>query len=144
MHPPRASVPTEYDAESGTLCWELTPSADSVRFAYFAPYSQCRREELAAQLQLSGRARLETLGHSLDGRDIDLLVVGERGSRGARARRAVAREPAPPALRPGSRGARTPGTQGSQTSRGAAFGALLGSTRERAWLSGRRRGCCGA
>ena len=44
--------------------------------AYFAPYSHQRHLELIAQMQSQPHVRVEVLGQTLDGRDIDLLVIG--------------------------------------------------------------------
>ncbi|MFC4654453.1 MULTISPECIES: M14 family metallopeptidase [Rheinheimera] len=53
------------------------PEAESVYFAYFAPYSYERHMDLLHQTQASGLAQLLELGETLDGRDMSLLVVGE-------------------------------------------------------------------
>ncbi|WP_337840103.1 M14-type cytosolic carboxypeptidase [Rheinheimera sp.] len=53
------------------------PEAESVYFAYFAPYSYERHMDLLHQTQASGMAQLVELGETLDGRDMSLLVVGE-------------------------------------------------------------------
>jgi len=68
-------VPTEYDGRRLTI--RHTPDHDSVYYAYFAPYSHERHQDLVAACQASPRCRHELLGATLDGRDIDLLVVGE-------------------------------------------------------------------
>lgn len=70
-------VPTSYNGERLTI--RHTPAHDSVYYAYFAPYSHERHQDLVARCQLSPRARHELLGSTLDGRDLDLLVLGEPG-----------------------------------------------------------------
>lgn len=50
---------------------------DSVYFSYWVPFSYSRHRDLIARLQMNEKTRLEVLGQSLDGRDIDLLIVGE-------------------------------------------------------------------
>lgn len=45
--------------------------------AYFAPYSFEMHQDLVARCQLDERVRLELLGESLDGHDIDMLQIGE-------------------------------------------------------------------
>ncbi|MCA9691483.1 MAG: hypothetical protein KC636_17900 [Myxococcales bacterium] len=70
-------VPTEYDGARLTI--RHTPAHDSVYYAYFAPYSQERHHDLIARSQAAPRCRLEVLGQTLDGRDLDLLRVGEPG-----------------------------------------------------------------
>lgn len=70
-------VPTDYDGRRLTI--RHTPARDSVWYAYFAPYSHERHQDLVARCQLAPRCRHELLGHTVDGRDLDLLVVGEPG-----------------------------------------------------------------
>jgi len=53
------------------------PEAESVYFAYFAPYSYERHMDLLHQAQSSGMAQIVDLGETLDGRDMSMLVVGE-------------------------------------------------------------------
>lgn len=66
--------------ENGRLIITLTPGADAVWIAYFAPYSMTRHDELIAACQQHPRARLDVLGHTLDGRDMDRLTIGEPGA----------------------------------------------------------------
>ncbi|XBQ16315.1 MAG: M14-type cytosolic carboxypeptidase [Oceanicaulis sp.] len=66
--------------EDGRLVIEHTPEADSVWLAYFAPYTMARHEALVAACQHSPRARLDVIGQTLDGRDMDRLTVGEPGA----------------------------------------------------------------
>ncbi len=68
-------VPTEYDGR--TLTIRHTPDADAVWYAYFAPYSMERHADAIARWQLDPRVRLEVLGATLDGQDLDCLHVGE-------------------------------------------------------------------
>jgi murein tripeptide amidase MpaA len=70
-------VPTEFDGEK--LSITLTPEYDSVYFAYFAPYSYERHQDLLHQAQLDIDCQLQVLGQTLDGRDISVLKVGEEG-----------------------------------------------------------------
>lgn len=65
--------------ENGELIIDLTPQADAVWVAYFAPYSMTRHDELIAACQLHPRVRLSVLGQTLDGRDMDRLTIGEPG-----------------------------------------------------------------
>jgi murein tripeptide amidase MpaA len=69
-------LPTSFDGDVLTI--EATPEMDSMFFAYFAPYSLERHADLVAQTQCMLGTDYERLGASIDGRDIDLLVVGER------------------------------------------------------------------
>lgn len=70
-------MPTSYDGKA--LSFAHRPERDSVYFAYFAPYSQERHRDLVARCQASGTARLEVLGETLDGDELDMLSVGESG-----------------------------------------------------------------
>lgn len=68
-------APTRY--EQGILTIEHTPALDSVWFAYFAPYGHDRHQDLVARASSHPDVRYLRLGSTLDGRDLDLLVVGE-------------------------------------------------------------------
>ncbi len=70
---------TETRYEDGALIIEAKPDADSVWLAYFAPYSMARHDALIAACQHSDRARLDVIGQTLDGRDMDRLTIGEAG-----------------------------------------------------------------
>ena len=72
-------APTSFDAKSanGTLTIEVTPSVDQLWLAYFAPYSMERHHDLIARIAARPGVRADVLGHSLDGRAIDRLVVGD-------------------------------------------------------------------
>jgi murein tripeptide amidase MpaA len=67
-------VPTEYDGRALTI--RHTPEADSAWYAYFAPYSLERHADCIARWQESPRARLEVLGATLDGQDLDCIHAG--------------------------------------------------------------------
>jgi murein tripeptide amidase MpaA len=68
-------VPTTY--EGGELIIRDEPPADQVWYAYFAPYPLERLADLLARLQSSPRMRLDRLGPTVDGRDLDRITVGE-------------------------------------------------------------------
>lgn len=68
-------VDTTY--EEGQLIIHHTPQTDSVYYAYFTPYTLARHQQLIAQAQCDPRCQLEVLGQTLDGRDLDLLRLGE-------------------------------------------------------------------
>jgi murein tripeptide amidase MpaA len=53
----------------------MTPEQDSIYFAYFTPYSMERHADLIATSLRSPLCRLEVLGQSIDGQDIDLLKI---------------------------------------------------------------------
>ncbi len=67
-------VPTTY--ENGVLAISHTPAADSVWFAYFAPFSMERHADLVARCQQADGVSLEVLGQTLDGQAMDLLRIG--------------------------------------------------------------------
>lgn len=67
-------VDTSYDGTALTI--RHTPDADVVWFAYFAPYSLDRHDDLVARAQSGGVAKLDRLGATVDGRDLDMLTFG--------------------------------------------------------------------
>ena len=68
-------VDTDY--ADGVLTLKHTPQADTVWFAYFAPYSMERHQDLIAWAQGHPEVTLEVIGETLDGQTIDLLTVGQ-------------------------------------------------------------------
>ncbi len=62
--------------ENGELVVEHTPAHDSVYYAYFEPYSHERHLDLIARAERSPDVRVRSLGSTVDGRDLDLVVVG--------------------------------------------------------------------
>ncbi|MCA1247239.1 M14-type cytosolic carboxypeptidase [Massilia sp. MS-15] len=68
-------VPTSYDGQVMTI--EHTPGMDSVYYAYFEPYSWERHLELLDRAQMSEHVRMLDLGSTVDGRDLNMLVIGE-------------------------------------------------------------------
>ena len=68
-------APTSY--ENGTLTIDFEPEQSHTYFAYFAPYSYERHLDLLYWAQSHDACELETLGETLDGRDISLLTIGE-------------------------------------------------------------------
>lgn len=68
-------VPTTLAA--GVLVIRHTPDADSVFYAYFAPYPMERHHALIARCLSDPRVHLEVLGATLDGQDLEMLHVGE-------------------------------------------------------------------
>src|SRR6476469_1491245 len=68
-------VPTSFDGQVLTI--EHTPAMDSVYYAYFEPYSWERHLELLDRAQLSEHVRMLDLGSTVDGRDLNVLVVGD-------------------------------------------------------------------
>ncbi|HEY0135717.1 MAG TPA: M14-type cytosolic carboxypeptidase [Nannocystis sp.] len=70
-------VPTDYDGKRLTI--RHTPTRDVVYYSYFAPYSHERHQDLIARSLALPGVRHELLGHTLEGRDMDLLRIGELG-----------------------------------------------------------------
>lgn len=68
-------VPSNYDGKELTI--EHTPVYNSVYYAYFAPYSYDRHQNLVHQAQMSPECELVSIGKTLEGKDIDMLIVGE-------------------------------------------------------------------
>jgi len=68
-------IDTRY--ENGVLTMQHTPTHNSVYYAYFAPYTEDRHRRIIGNMQQKDGVSLEVLGQTLDGRDIDMLSVGE-------------------------------------------------------------------
>ena len=70
---------SHYDGRSGNgiLTVRHVMETDVAWFAYFAPYSWERHQDLVARTGLGEGVRYRCLGHSLEGRPIDCLVLGE-------------------------------------------------------------------
>lgn len=67
-------VPTAYDGTVMTV--EHTPERDAVWYAYFEPYSLERHQALIGRAGDSPLARIERLGATVEGRDLDLVSIG--------------------------------------------------------------------
>lgn len=68
-------VPTRY--ADGVLTIEHTPEESSVFYALSAPYTYDQHLDMVSAAQRSPLCVLEFLGETVEGRDIDLLIVGE-------------------------------------------------------------------
>ena len=66
---------TSYDGKQ--LVIEFMPESDTVWLAYFEPYSQERRLDFLGRCSRSPLVRVECIGTSLQGRDLDVMHVGE-------------------------------------------------------------------
>ena len=62
--------------EDGHLIVEHSPERNSVYYAYFEPYSHERHLDLLGRVEMSPFAEVHNLGASVEGRDIDVVVVG--------------------------------------------------------------------
>lgn len=67
-------IPTSYDGQK--LMIEYTPIYDSMYIAYFAPFSYEQHLDLINFAQLSPICKLESLGKTIQGREIDFLRIG--------------------------------------------------------------------
>jgi len=63
--------------QNGTVTIQHVPESDSVYYAYFAPYSMERHHDLVSQCATHDRVKMEVIGETLDGQDMDLLTIGE-------------------------------------------------------------------
>jgi len=70
-------APTELDGD--VLRIEHVGGADSVYYAYFAPYSLERHAALLDRVGAAGRGRVEVLGATVEGREVSVAVVGDGG-----------------------------------------------------------------
>ena len=48
-------------------------------YAYFAAYPAARRARMQARVESAPRARVARLGETVEGRPIDVLIVGDEG-----------------------------------------------------------------
>ena len=69
-------VRTDTAYNDGVLTIRHRPAGETVWFAYFAPYAWARHQALVARYAGLGVAH-RVLGHTLDGRDMDLLTFGD-------------------------------------------------------------------
>jgi len=81
-------TPTTYDEAKGHLVWSTKPVADQIYFAYFAPFSWERHCDLVAQCVAASTKNpfvpieVKSVGKTLDGRDMDLIVIGDTSVEG--------------------------------------------------------------
>lgn len=68
-------VPTAFDGQVMTV--QHTPVSDSVYYAYFEPYSWQRHLSLLGEVADHPAVRVLDLGSSVEGRDMNLVVVGD-------------------------------------------------------------------
>jgi murein tripeptide amidase MpaA len=70
-------LPATYDGM--VFSFTHTPEHDLCYYGLWAPFPLDRDVDMIARAQVSPRVRLETLGHSVEGRAIDMLTIGEAG-----------------------------------------------------------------
>lgn len=68
-------VPTSF--AGGVMTIDHTPERDSIYYAYFEPYSWERHLQLLGHAEKSPLARVLDLGSTVDGRDLNAIVVGD-------------------------------------------------------------------
>jgi len=68
-------IPADFDGD--TVKFDIIPEHESMFFAYFAPYSYDRHQDLLHSAQTHPACKLETLGVTNDSNDISLLTIGE-------------------------------------------------------------------
>ena len=68
-------VPTKY--ENGVLQIDHMPEYQSVYYAYFAPYSMERCADFIGWAIGDPKVQLNVLGQTLDGQDLDQLIIGK-------------------------------------------------------------------
>lgn len=72
----RTDTTWDDQADGGTLTIRYTPSSDIAWFAYFAPYSLERHNDLVSRSAAQPGVDYRCLGLSLDGRTIDAIEMG--------------------------------------------------------------------
>lgn len=70
-------VPTTFDGQVLTL--EHKPEYNAIFYAYFAPYSYEQHLNLVHAAQDSPNCIVDSVGQTAEGKDIDLLILGEPG-----------------------------------------------------------------
>jgi len=73
----RAESSYDKSEGNGTLTIRYTPASDVAWFAYFAPYSLERHNDLVAAAASTEGVNYRRLGETLDGRPVDCLEMGE-------------------------------------------------------------------
>ena len=68
---------TDTDYHEGVLRFSIEAESDVIWFAYFAPYSLQQHNSLISQCASDNRVSVEVPGKTHDGRDIDLLCIGD-------------------------------------------------------------------
>ncbi len=70
-------VPTSFDGNAMVVTH--TPERDSVYYAYFEPYSWDRHLDLLGRMDSTPLARVTNLGGTVEGRDVDVVMLGTPG-----------------------------------------------------------------
>lgn len=67
-------IPSQY--ANNSLSWTVTPETNTIYFAYFEPFSYARHLELVGSASAMPDCSHQIIGHTAEGRNIDLLVIG--------------------------------------------------------------------
>ncbi len=75
-------IDTAFDASSDNkvMAATITPDTNSLYFAYFEPYSYERHLDLLGSAAESEHVQSEFLGHTIDGRDMNMLHITDASS----------------------------------------------------------------
>lgn len=68
----------EYDKKGPSLSYQILAPSDRVWIAHVPPYTTANFKKLSAELAQSGKAEIETIGKSVEGRDIPLVTIADR------------------------------------------------------------------
>jgi murein tripeptide amidase MpaA len=68
-------VPTQYDGQN--LIFQHEAMEESTWYAFFEPYSTAQRERFLAECEMSPLVTRRQIGTSLQGKPLDMLVVGD-------------------------------------------------------------------
>jgi murein tripeptide amidase MpaA len=68
-------IPTQFDGKN--LSFDHTPELNAVFYAYFAPYSYERHLSFIHNIQYSPLVSYQSIGKTIEGRDIDMLTIGD-------------------------------------------------------------------
>ncbi len=74
-------VRIDADYADGELVFSHKVTRDAVRFAYFVPFSMERHQALVKKVSQHPNVQHEILGQTLDGQDMDLLIIGDGASK---------------------------------------------------------------
>lgn len=72
---------TKCNFDGDKLTFTVTPLQNKIYFAYFEPYSYHRHNELIGSAIGFSNVEYESLGKTLEGRSMDLLVIGNQNAR---------------------------------------------------------------
>lgn len=71
---------TETAFDGQTLSFSHKPTMNAVYYAYFAPYSYENHLEFVSRLQFSDLVKYESLGKTVEDREIDFFAIGDEGA----------------------------------------------------------------